>query len=86
MGGHNAEIFNIWFHKAPAVRHLLLLLDGHTSHYNTSMVKMAAKEKVIIFCLPLHTTHIAQPLDVSGFSALKTVWHQSIQWTILGRK
>lgn len=81
-GWSNAELFNIWFHNhflchAPAVRPLLLLLDGHSSHYNPSTLKMAAKESVIIFCLPPHTTHIANPLDVSGFSALKTAWHQN---------
>jgi hypothetical protein len=93
-GWSNAEIFNIWFHNhflchALAVRPLLLLLDGHSSHYNPSTVKMAAKEKVIIFCLPPHTTHIAQPLDVSSFSALKTAWHQNChQYTVdnLGKK
>ncbi len=87
-GWSNGEIFNIWFHNhflthAPAVRPLLLLLDGHSSHYNPSTLKMAAKESVIIFCLPPHCTHVAQPLDVSCFSALKRAWHQVChQYTI----
>lgn len=87
-GWSNAELFNIWFHNhflchAPAVRPLLLLLDGHSSHYNPTTLKMAAKENVIIFCLPPHTTHVANPLDVSGFSALKGAWHHNChQYTV----
>ena len=87
-GWSNGEIFNIWFHNhflthAPAVRPLLLLLDGHSSHYNPSTLKMASKEKIIVFCLPPHTTHISQPLDVSCFSALKRAWHEAChQYTV----
>ena len=67
---------NHFLRHIPAVRPVLLLLDGHSSHYNLTTLKMAAKEKVIIFCLPPHTTHLAQPLDVSCFSSLKAAWHE----------
>ena len=80
-GWSNSEMFSLWFQNhflrhIPAVRPVLLLLDGHSSHYNLTTLKMAAKEKVIIFCLPPHTTHLAQPLDVSCFSSLKAAWHE----------
>jgi len=35
---------------------LLLILDGHSSHYTLELIKAAAAENMIIFCLPLHTT------------------------------
>ena len=57
----------------------LLLLDGHSSHYQPSVVRKAAKCGVILFCLPLHTTHIAQPLDRACFSLLKAAWNAECQ-------
>ena len=55
---------------------LLLLMDGHSSHYNPSTIKTAAAQQVILFCLPPHTTHIAQPLDVGCFGVLKRYWDE----------
>ena len=31
---------------------------------------------IILLCLPPHTTHESQPLDVSVFAPLKTQWSQ----------
>ena len=54
----------------PAVHPILLLLDCHSSHYNTSVIESATEEGVIIFCLPLNTTHRTQLHD-KGFSGAK---------------
>ena len=83
-GWSNSEVFDIWFRNhflayAPAARPLLLLRDGHSSHYNPSTIKTAAAQQVILFCLPHHTTHIAQPLDVSAFGVLKQRWDEQCQ-------
>ncbi len=60
-----------------ATRPLLLLLDGHSSHYTLDLIRAAAKEQVIIFCLPPHTTADSQPLDTSCFGPLKKYWTQA---------
>ena len=79
------KLFLHWFHNhflayIPAKkRPVLLLMDGHSSHYCPAMIRMAAKEKVILFILPLHTTHLSQPLDRSCFGPLKTFWRQVCQ-------
>lgn len=78
-GWMDRELFQEWFHHhflqhVPASRPLLLLLDGHSSHYSLECIREASLEGVIIFCLPPHTTHITQPLDVSAFHALKVYW------------
>lgn len=78
-GWIDSELFDLWFTHhflayAPPTRPLLLLLDGHSSHYNPSFVSKAAEEKVLVFCLPPHTTHVTQPLDTSCFGSLKRVW------------
>ena len=36
---------------------LLLLVDGHSPHYCPDMVKMVAKEQVVMFGLSPNTTH-----------------------------
>ena len=67
-GWMNGAIFEDWFENhflfhAPAARPLILLLDGHLSHYNINASKLAAAARVIIFCLPPNTTHMLQLLD-----------------------
>ena len=83
-GWMTSDIFENWFiHHflvhAPAGRPLLLLIDGHSTHYNPSFITKAAHEKVIVFCLPPNTTHLLQPLDKSAFGPLKTFWNQECQ-------
>ena len=53
---------------------LLLLLDGHSSHFEPETIRIAKEENIIIFCLPPHTTHELQPLDCTLFGPLKTAW------------
>ena len=83
-GWINAKTFDDWFHNhflcyAPPVRPILLMLDGHSSHYNPSVIEAAAEEGVIIFCLPPHTTYLTQPLDKGCFAPLKSYWREECQ-------
>jgi len=60
-------LFKEWFyrhflHHAGSSRPLLLLLDGHSSHYNIEAIKLARESDVIIFTLVPHTIHEIQPL------------------------
>ena len=76
LSGIDAELFELWFSKhflsyVPSTRPIALLLDGHSSHYSPAFIRLAAQKKVIVFCLPPHTTHISQPLDKGCFSAMK---------------
>lgn len=80
-GWIDSELFELWFLKhflayAPSTRPLLLLLDGHSSHYQPAFIRAAAEENVIVFCLPPHTTHITQPLDKGCFGPLKMYWRE----------
>jgi len=63
----------------PPTRPLLLLLDGHSSHYQPSLLRKAAESGIIVFCLPPHTSHLSQPLDRTCFSPSKSAWHQECQ-------
>jgi len=78
----DSELFSEWFLRhfleyTPSPRPLVLLLDGHSSHYNPEFIRQACENGVIVFCLPPHTTHVCQPLDVTCFHSLKTYWDQA---------
>ena len=80
-GWMNQELFQSWFSKhflqyIPPRRPIILLLDGHASHYCPETICLAAKNKVILFALPPNTTHLTQPLDRACFAPLKTAWKQ----------
>ena len=80
-GWMDSELFGEWFHRhflnyAPSARPLLLLLDGHSSHYNLEFIRQASSEGVVVFCLPPNTTHMCQPLDVTAFHCLKMYWDE----------
>ena len=80
-GWIDTEIFEEWFLNhfllyAPPARPLLLLMDGHSSHFSPLFVNRAAEEHVIVFCLPPHSTHKTQPLDKGVFGPLKKSWQE----------
>ena len=75
-------LFKEWFcrhflHHAGSNRPLLLLLDGHSSHYNLEAITLARQNEVIIFTLVPHTTHEMQPLDTAVFGPLKNNWSEA---------
>ena len=81
-GWMDHELFALWFSShflqhAVSSRPLLLLLDGHSSHYTLELIQTAADHDVVIFCLPPHTTADTQPLDTSVFGPLKTYWSEA---------
>ncbi|KAK9752278.1 DDE superfamily endonuclease [Popillia japonica] len=59
---------------------VLLLLDGHNSHTrNMDVIDKAREHHVSIICLPPHSSHKMQPLDVSFMFPLKTFYAQAIE-------
>lgn len=57
---------------------VLLLLDNHSSRYNSEMREMAAKAGVILFMLPANSTYRLQPLDFKIFGEFKRSAHHAI--------
>jgi len=49
----------------------LLILDGHESHLSAQFQHYCTERKIITLCMPPHSSHILQPLDVSCFAPLK---------------
>jgi hypothetical protein len=42
----------------------MLIFDGHESHINRGVVQFCEEHKIVLFCLPSHSTHLLQPLDI----------------------
>jgi hypothetical protein len=49
----------------------LLLCDDHDSHISTQFVSFCIDHNIILFLLPLHSSHLLQPLDVGVFGPIK---------------
>ena len=83
-GWIDSELFLSWFNKiflkySVPDRPLMLLTDGHKSHLTLEVVDLCIKNKVILFCLPPHTTHALQPLDVAVFKSLKDHFSKTVR-------
>lgn len=79
------DIFVEWLHhfisitKPSAEDPVVLILDGHYSHTkNLEVITVARENHVHIICLPPHSTHRMQPLDVAFMSPFKTYYTQEI--------
>ncbi len=57
----------------------LLILDGHESHHSMECEKYCQDHNIITLCMPAHSSHILQPLDVGCFAALKRAYGKEIE-------
>jgi hypothetical protein len=52
-------------------------MDGHGSHLTIEFVEYCDKTWIVPFLLPLHATHLLQPLDIGVFQSYKH-YHQEL--------
>ena len=52
-------------------KYRLLILDGHGSHATPEFDQFCKARNIITLCMPAHSSHLLQPLDVGYFSVLK---------------
>lgn len=57
----------------------LLILDGHNSHKSTKFDDYCKEHGIIALCMPPHSSHELQPLDVGCFSPLKASYGKEIE-------
>jgi hypothetical protein len=62
----------------------LLILDGHDSHHSTEFELFCQDHNIITLCMPPHSSHILQPLDVGCFSPLKKSYGTQIEGLMRG--
>ena len=57
----------------------LLILDGHGSHVTPEFDLFCKDRHIITLCMPPHSSHLLQPLDVSCFAVLKRSYGRQIE-------
>lgn len=55
----------------------LVIMDGHVTRRNLTVIETALMHKLQILILPSHCTHVLQPLDLSVFATFKTSLSQN---------
>ncbi|CEO61207.1 hypothetical protein PMG11_05506 [Penicillium brasilianum] len=55
-------------------RFRLLILDGHGSHLTPQFDRICAENDIIPLCMPAHSSHLLQPLDVGCFAVVKRAY------------
>lgn len=61
------------------LRHRLLILDGHGSHLTYDIIKYCMSRNIHILCLPGHSTHRLQPMDVGIFGPLDREYKKLVE-------
>jgi len=51
--------------------HRLLILDGRSSHATPEFGQYCSENNIVVLCMPSHTSHLLQLLNVACFSPLK---------------
>jgi len=67
------QCFEPWIREKAQRQYRLLICDGHGSHCTSPFLKCAIENKIVIFVLISHSSHLTQPLDLSIFGPLKRV-------------
>ncbi|RKK70134.1 hypothetical protein BFJ71_g17692, partial [Fusarium oxysporum] len=57
----------------------LLILDGHESHHSVEFERYCEANKIITLCMPAHSSHLLQPLDIGCFGPLKKAYGREIE-------
>ena len=57
----------------------LLILDGHGSHVTPEFDLFCKEHSIISLCMPPHSSHLLQPLDVGCFAVLKRSYGRQIE-------
>jgi hypothetical protein len=83
-GWTNDELYMEWFKivfEPETIKSLkgewrLLLFDGHGSYLISQVVSFCRQHKIVLLCLPSHSTYILQPCDVGAFGPLAEAYRK----------
>ena len=56
-----------------------MILDGYESYYSTEFELYCQQNNIITLCMPPHSSHLLQPLDVGCFGPLKKAYGRQIE-------
>ena len=72
------RVFDPYSKKRQQGEYRLLILDRHASHITSEVIQFCINEKIILACLPAHTTHVLQPLDVGFFQPFGSLYRTKL--------
>jgi len=58
---------------------VLLILDGHGSHLTPQFDQLCNQNNIVPICMPAHSFHLLQPLDVGCFAVLKRTYGRLVE-------
>jgi hypothetical protein len=73
------EVFEKHTKHRTTGKYRLLILDGHGSHNTPEFDLFCSEHSIITLCMPPHSSHLLQPLDVACFAAVKRVYGQQVE-------
>ncbi|XP_065640987.1 uncharacterized protein LOC136073297 isoform X2 [Hydra vulgaris] len=77
------NIFHPFLIKEEIPLPIIILFDGHASHFSIELSELCSKNGIILVALFPNATHILQPLDVAVFGPMKAKWKSLCrQWRI----
>lgn len=85
-GSMNVKNFKLWlehFAKYKPNGRCLLIFDGAKCHLDHTIVDIADRHEITLFCFPSNTTHELQPMDKSVFRSFEHHWDEQVLlfWT-----
>ena len=60
------------------------MLDGHESHHSADFKHYCKENNIVTLCMPAHSSHLLQALDIGCFSSLKRAYSKEIENLIQG--
>ena len=57
----------------------MLIINGHGSHLTPQFNQICIENDIISICIPPHSSHLLQPLDVSCFAVLKQAYGHIVE-------
>ena len=69
-----SQVFEPWLTANQIPTPILVYADGHKSHLSLEIVEFCTEKQILLIALYLNSTHLLQPLDVSVFKSLKSLW------------
>jgi hypothetical protein len=73
------EVFEPWSQRSITGAKRLLILDGHSSHQTAGFDAFCKENAIVCLCMPPHTSHLLQPLDVGVFGPLKRSYGKLVE-------
>jgi hypothetical protein len=77
------EVFEPYSRQHLTSAKRLRIFDSHSSHQTAEFDAFCKENAIICLCMPPHTSHLLQPLDVGVFGPLKRAYGKLVEGIIV---